>query len=312
MNLDRTIRSAIETATQAIGEAVQASVHAAQEAVNAMTDDFGCEEPDYHEVTSRHHALGLSGIRVSNRAGAVSLVGHDLEEVSVKAKVLTSADDLDGVLERAHHAVRREGVVLEVGAPSEPRTRIEYEIAVPRKLQVAISVGSGAVTVVDLDGPLEITSANGEVRVQNARGDVSVRTANGAVRVEDLGGSASLETKNGSVSATRVLGALEAQSANGAICIEESRSSLTVRTVNGRVQYRGEVLGDFDVSTTNGAITLSVPADSVFELDADVRVGQVDIDLPCSEGADAKRDPDEALPCVHLSSMVGRIAIEEL
>jgi DUF4097 and DUF4098 domain-containing protein YvlB len=208
--------------------------------------------------------------------------------------------------------VRREGLVLEVAAPSEPRTRIEYEIAVPRQLEVAISVGSGAVSVLDLDGALEIASSNGEVRVQNARGDVSVRTANGGVRAEDLAGRATLETRNGAVTASRVKGALEAQSANGEISVSDARASLTVRTVNGRVQYSGEVLGDFDVETTNGAVTLRVPADSVFELDADVHVGQVHIDLPCSEGDAARRAPDEAMPSVHLRSMVGRIAIEEL
>ncbi len=313
MNIDRTIRSAIETATQAIGEAVQASVQAAQEAVEAMAEhDFGFSEPEYHEISSELDARGLSGIRVSNRAGAVTLTGHDGEELSVKAKVLTSADDLDGVLDRVQEAIRREGLVLEVSAPSEPHTRIEYEIAVPRHLQVAIAVGSGAVSVRDLDAPLEVTSNNGEVRVQNAGGDVLIRTANGAVRAEDLAGKASLETKNGAVTVTRVQGELDAQSANGAVLVADAHSKVTIRTVNGRVQYRGQVLGDFDIATTNGAIALRVPGDSVFELDADVRVGRVHIDLPCSEGNGARRDPNEALPSVHLRSMVGRIAIEEL
>jgi hypothetical protein len=318
MHIERTLRSVFETATMAISEAVQAaqdamdaSILAAQDVMDAMADEFSGAEPECREVTATLDACELSALRVSNRSGSVLVMGHDATEVSVKARVSTRSSAVDAVMERVRDTVRREGSVIEIDGLSEPRTHVDYEIAVPRHLQVAVSVGSGIVTVLDVTGPVDVSSANGEVGVQNT-GDVSVQTANGAVNARDLAGSSTLRTKNGAVTVTRARGALEAHSANGAISVEDAHASLTIRTVNGRVKYRGEVRGDFDITSTNGSITLRVPADSVFELDADVGVGQVHIDLPCSEGSVAARDANETLPAVNLRSMVGRIAIEAL
>ena len=107
-------------------------------------------------------------------------------------------------------------------------------------------------------------TTNGEVDVQGLSGDVEVRGTNGDVRVD---GAASVvaRTTNGSIS-IRTSGYASAASTNGAI--EADLPGL------------GDGSEPLSFTTTNGTITLRVPANTNATLSARTANGRIESDLP--------------------------------
>ena len=301
-DFDDAIRSAVKTATQAIEDAV--------EAVGGLA--FGGETRDLRRTID---GTALRGLRARNRNGSVAASGYDGTEIVVEARIRVlgaSKDRADEYVRRVEDAIRVEESALEIEAPVGLGLHVawvDYTLRVPRAFQVEIEVGNGRVSVEHVEGPVGIRSANGEVNVRRVEGRVSARTSNGKIAVEAVSGPIVLETHNGAVNVSRVAGTVSAKSANGEILVSDAAASVTVETINGTVRYQGRVCGDLDIGTTHGSITLKVPADSVFELDADVKVGRVHTDLPFSAHAGTAT---EKLHAVRLRSVVGRIAIEAL
>ncbi|MDX1999969.1 MAG: DUF4097 family beta strand repeat-containing protein [Thermoanaerobaculia bacterium] len=107
-----------------------------------------------------------------------------------------------------------------------------------------------------------------------ARAELSAKTVNGAVTVRDLVGRVVAETVNGSIEVHGVVGTVAAETINGGIDV-----AMTAFT------------GDrsLDLSTVNGGISLSLPAETQASLDASVTNGGIDCDLPLSRQEKSRR-----------------------
>jgi putative adhesin len=93
-----------------------------------------------------------------------------------------------------------------------------------------------------------------------------------------------LKTHNGGITLTGVRGRTEFETMNGGVHVSDAGGSLRGRTTNGGVkvaltgaQWDGEGL---DVTTTNGGVTLEVPADYNAHLETGTVNGGVSIDFP--------------------------------
>ena len=106
---------------------------------------------------------------------------------------------------------------------------------------------------------LRVVSQNGKVTAQGLSGDVAVTTSNGGLELADLSGRLDLSTTN------------------GAIEVEDATSSeVTARTTNGGVEVDlQDAPRSVDVSTTNGGITVRVPPDEDYYVDARTTNGNV-------------------------------------
>jgi DUF4097 and DUF4098 domain-containing protein YvlB len=95
---------------------------------------------------------------------------------------------------------------------------------------------------------IEIITANGSVSAKNFEAETSLRSANGAIEASDLLGSLTLESLNGSVALTQNQNAPAAK-----------------------------------LSTTNGSISLTLPASANVSVSAQTKVGQIQSDLPANQ-----------------------------
>jgi DUF4097 and DUF4098 domain-containing protein YvlB len=109
---------------------------------------------------------------------------------------------------------------------------------------------------------LRVVGRNGKVTVEGLTGDVDVTTTNGALELSDLSGRLSLRTTN------------------GAIELEDSTSTEVVAgTTNGGVEVDlVDPPRSVDVTSTNGGITVRVPADETYYVDARTTNGAVRTD----------------------------------
>lgn len=133
-------------------------------------------------TTQAIDATDLDAITVDVRAGRVSVVATDRDDVAVTAHATS------GLLGRAHVNVRRgaDGLLLHGDCDGVPggRCRIAFEVEVPR----------------DLHGTMRVRTVAGEVDLRGLRTAVDLTTRAGAVRLVDFHGPvARVETTAGSI-----------------------------------------------------------------------------------------------------------------
>lgn len=94
---------------------------------------------------------------------------------------------------------------------------------------------------------LEVETTNGHVRVRGTAGAVRVRTTNGGVEVEDASGTVEASTTNGSIRA-----AFRDSPGDGSNRFSTTNGSVTVT-------LPAQASGEFEASTVNGAIQTDFP-----------------------------------------------------
>jgi hypothetical protein len=92
-----------------------------------------------------------------------------------------------------------------------------------------------------------------------------------------------LQTTNGGLDVRGAGGELVANTTNGGIRVEAGGGPVRAHTTNGGVDVRLSALGsarDFDLATTNGAVSLEVPASLGADVEMSTVNGRVETDFP--------------------------------
>jgi len=142
--------------------------------------------------------------------------------------------------------------------------RVNFTVRVPRGVHVAAGSGNGDVSVVG-SAEVRASSGNGKVRV-SAGGAANASSGNGDVRVDRAGGPVRASSGNGDVLVVTTRGPVNASSGNGDV--EVSMDAIA------------DVPDDMELSSGNGRVTVTVPADFVGELDATTGSGKFYSDFP--------------------------------
>lgn len=194
-------------------------------------------------------------VSLSNTNGHVSVEAWDRNEVLVSATKRARGRDAGDVLRDIRIEVSEHGGDVTIDTDL-PRSRgwfrgtsasVEYEVKVPATVR------------------LRLKSTNGQIEVEGVGGDVELRTTNGGIRARDLGGRLDAETTNGKIDAEGVAGPIDAETTNGTIHAEIIGASLD---------------DDVSLSTTNGAVELSLAASVSARIDARAGNGSVRSELP--------------------------------
>lgn len=169
-------------------------------------------------------AAGHSTLAVYNISGSVTVQGYAGSQVVIEATKIIRADnaaDLATGQREAQPGFAQHGDSVEVyvAAPfdshpgrnrrNEEHGRVPYHytfdfvVKVPYQLQLHVStVNEGAVRVLDITGPLEVSNINGGITLTNVRGTTHARTVNGnvdATYAASPSGPCSYRTINGRI-----------------------------------------------------------------------------------------------------------------
>jgi hypothetical protein len=127
----------------------------------------------------------------------------------------------------------------------------------------------------------QLTTSNGRVEAVNLIGSVTVRTSNGEV-VTRAGHDVDVETSNGSLTATNASGALKLHTSNGGVDILGATDvTATVESSNGRIAFSGSLAAaGQSFTTSNGNLTLALPAAAAFSIDGQTSNGTVRSEFP--------------------------------
>ena len=225
-------------------------------ACTVYADALASATPAQPERTSDRPADVLFDESFSVRDGGALAVDLGAEAVVLKtvsgsrARVTVEGRGRDAAAElrRRRFTARttRGGLEVKTNPPRGTRNRNDVRftvtIEVPRRFDAALDLGSGAVSVADLEGDLSVDTGSGAVRVGAVRGDVAIDTGSGAVRVD------------------RVTGRLAVDTGSGAVAVGEVEGPVVIDTGSGAVRVAVRGGHDVAVDTGSGGVTVRVPA----------------------------------------------------
>ncbi|MFZ0973599.1 MAG: DUF4097 family beta strand repeat-containing protein [Solirubrobacteraceae bacterium] len=177
---------------------------------------------------------------------------------------------------------------------------IDVDIELPSGSDVSGHAAAGSFRCTGSLGRCELKSSAGEIRVDRAAGvklstagditleqvtgDAELTTATGDVRVGEIDGSAVVKNANGDTRIGEIGGDLRVKAANGDIDVEHSHGSVSAKTANGRIRVGGIHRGSLVAETANGRIEVGIANGVAAWLDLDTRYGHVHNGLHASEG----------------------------
>ncbi|WP_168119906.1 DUF4097 family beta strand repeat-containing protein [Paenibacillus sp. HB172176] len=174
-----------------------------------------------------------------------------------------------------------------------------------RTLKLAIESGNGSITVQDMnvEAGLSMKSVSGKMEASRIVGGIAAEGNDGSIEVTAITGKVSLETKNGMIAVQSQSGEslfagtqngnieladvasdIDAETKNGKITIDEALASVKADTLNGDIAVRSSYVGgDWDLDSSVGEITLTLPSEGDFQVYGSVTFGNITSELPLEQ-----------------------------
>lgn len=215
--------------------------------------------------------------------GSIELAAWDKSQVAVtiqrEAGNQADANELKVTAEQVGNRI-----VIEAVKP-ENRTEIGWNngrsvsfiVHVPKTTDVTASSGDGSITATGVDGTVTLKSGDGSIKAASLTGDVTIHTGDGSIDAENITGGLNMSTGDGSMSITGAPKSLRAHSGDGSVHVDVGSAS------------RAD--GDWDISTGDGSVTVTLPGGFNAQLDAHTGDGDISAeDFGLRPSNDSKND----------------------
>jgi hypothetical protein len=135
--------------------------------------------------------------------------------------------------------------------------RIDYDLTVPTRTKIRTHTGSGDQQIGAVLGPVDASAGSGDLRVGPIGSSITLTTGSGDIEVLGARGDVAAQSGSGDVKATAING------------------SLHVRTASGDISLGGRPAADWTIAAASGDVTLHLPDDVGFVLDATTSSGKL-------------------------------------
>lgn len=291
----------------------------------------GCEdfwEYDNFQADFHYHYDFQPGgrIEVDNPGnGGVEIEGWDQNAVDVRGtKFAATERSLEDTRIDIHHG--SDAIVVRTVPAPFHHAWARYTIRVPRQTTIErVSTVNGQILVRNVDSgsnvePAHLKTVNGTVEAEDFRGAVDAQTVNGHIELRDVGGAVTMRAVNGRIEAERINGSCEAHTVNGPVTIElDHPNAIRVSTTNGAVSLtlNAKPANEIRAQTANGSITLVLPPDSNAHLHADTSHAPITTEFDVYEHVHGSFHNQNHLdgilggggPEIQLSTWNGRISV---
>ncbi len=157
---------------------------------------------------------------------------------------------------------------------------IDYEITVPADTRVQAHTVSGDQAMEGLKNDIDLESGSGDIRLHDIVGTVRLRTGSGDVK-GDAAGAFRAETGSGDIRINcKGSGDLDVHTGSGNLELEGIDGVLRAEAGSGDIRVDGKQKGTWEVRTGSGNVTLRLPSDAAFNLEARTSSGSVTVDQP--------------------------------
>ena len=191
----------------------------------------------------------------------VEIEKRAMEQVLLDEIKIDAQQDGDKITVKVTGPSRRDrGVTIGVNISPTARMRV----AVPRNLTLSAHSGDGSIRAEALEGRIVLNTSDGSVVGSRLGGDIQIRSGDGSIRLDQITGKVDLETTDGSIGLEAKPTVLKARTGDGSI-----RATIEADAV---------MADNWELTTSDGSITLNLPTVFNGELDAETSDGAVRAD----------------------------------
>jgi DUF4097 and DUF4098 domain-containing protein YvlB len=158
---------------------------------------------------------------------------------------------------------------------------ISYQIDVPAQTALRSQSGSGSLNVTGLQGTVVTSTGSGSITLTDLRGNVRANTGSGTIRADGIAGGFNATTGSGGVTLSQnASGDVDISTGSGTVRASGIRGGLRIHTGSGGITAEGEQAGRWDLEASSGSITIRLPENAGFDLNAHSGSGGVHVDHP--------------------------------
>ena len=248
--------------------------------VNLNTEGLSARELKTFKVT------GQPELVLDTFDGSIELHSWDRNEIEVEVEKRAMEQSL---LDEIKIDAQQEGdkIVVRVTGPRGERHGVtigmhisptaRLRVAVPKNANINAVSGDGSIKAEAIEGTIVLRTSDGSITGTRLSGDIQVRSGDGSIRIDNTTGKLDLETEDGSVG------------------VDARPSVLRLRTGDGSVRVTLEpetvMTDNWEITTTDGSVVVTLPGLFNAELDAETSDGAVRTNHPLLDGdRDDRRD----------------------
>jgi hypothetical protein len=191
--------------------------------------------------------------------------------VSGAAGQVTITEDRNGYTDaiQIHYAQQGDAITITSDIESDLAygTWVDFLVRVPGQAGLSASLANGGTLEADnLSGQIALSNTNGSIWATNLSGAIALTTQSGSINTRHVSGQLTMTTQNGTIttSATQLSGHSRVQAETGTINFHGSLDR------SGSAQFQD----------SNGEISLTLPQNSAFRLDARTVSGGINTNFP--------------------------------
>jgi hypothetical protein len=170
---------------------------------------------------------------------------------------------------------------------------IDLDITVPSSIDLAVHGNSTDVNLSGIDGQIGTTLDSGNLHLDNVNGSLDLQTSSGGITITNEHGPVRAHTDSGDIGIDHAVGTMNLSTNAGSITLNETQISGRdhFQTDSGDIQFSGTLdpQGAYRMETSNGNITLNLPAKSSFQLTTATDTGGIQNDFSASAVGSAPR-----------------------
>lgn len=179
-----------------------------------------------------------------------------LVEETLEMDVFTRAE-AEKIVESSQSGYSQQGNEIFIrGGSGRSWINRNFKIKVPEKFNVTVSSKAGHISVVRVQGAVQLNTSGGNIQVQQVTGEVSARTSGGNMVFSEINGPLSAATSGGNISLEKLGGPAEVKTSGGNIEVKEAKKEVVVKTSGGNLTLT-QVEGNLEAATSGGSIDVT-------------------------------------------------------
>jgi DUF4097 and DUF4098 domain-containing protein YvlB len=213
----------------------------------------------------------ISQLMVNALAGSLEVTGHDVNTVTVNARVCSNKSKY---LEQMNIDISETENKLELTViiPYENSdwdadyAFVDLEVMVPRNLSVKLRDSSGDLVVRDANLN-SVNDTSGNIRLEKIHGDLEIKDSSGDIHVRDMSGNLSIQDTSGRIDVRDVIGDvvipmdssgdIDIDTVTGLVTIKvDSSGSIRIENVTRDVTVHSDSSGDIRISSIQGSVKI--------------------------------------------------------
>ena len=161
------------------------------------------------------------------------------------------------------------------------KVSISFTITVPADTEVIADTGSGSIHVADIAAPVDADTGSGSIELENIGGPVRADTGSGSIRADGVAGAFDADTGSGSIYLRQTApGDVHVDTGSGSTELVGVAGAVEADSGSGRIAVQGVQQGRWKLDSGSGSISVDLPDDAAFRLDAESNSGSIVVDHP--------------------------------